>query len=58
MTRPSVFGKDGNVRHEGDEIICGLISTQSISGAICGVCEPAELCELHLRALEQSTEQS
>lgn len=51
-------GKDGSARHEGDAIVCALITTQSTSGAICGVCEAAELCELHLRALEQSTEPS
>lgn len=52
---PSAFRKDENVSHEDDEIVCGLITAQSISGAICGVREAAALCELHLRALEPCT---
>ena len=58
MTRPSVclssaFRKDGDVRHEDDEILSGLLTTGSILGDICGVSKSADPHDVHLRALKQ-----
>lgn len=49
----SAFRKDGNVRHEDDEILSGLLTTESISGDICEVSKSADPRDLHLRALKQ-----
>lgn len=45
-------------RHEDDEILSGLLTTESISGDICGVSKSADPRELHLRALKQHAELS
>lgn len=54
----SVLRRDGDVRHEEDEILSGLLTTESISGDISGVSKSADPHDLHLRALKQRAELS
>lgn len=47
----AAFSKEGDVRHEDDELLTGLPTVESITADIRGVSESANPHGLHLRAL-------
>lgn len=54
----AAFSKEGNVRHEDDELLTGLPTVESITADIRGVPESANPHGLHLRALRHCAELS
>lgn len=54
----AAFSKEGNIRHEDDELLTGLPTVESITADIRGVSESANPHGLHLRALRHCAELS